>query len=168
MKSLKRYFVKGGLYFFTVVSHNRQPNFCDTTFRAALRSSIERVRVQHPFNIIAWVLLPDHLHCIWTLPQDDAKYSIRWSLIKRSVSFQLRDSDWFRTSGRLWQNRFWEHSIRNEVDLEKHFDYVHFNPVKHGLAEKPSDWEWSTYHRYAKIGYYTDIKGPKDVDVGRE
>jgi len=165
---LRRYYVEGGSYFFTLVSHNRRPIFCDTAFRAALRSSIEHVREQHPFCIVAWVLLPDHLHCIWSLPQDDAKYSIRWSLIKRSVSFQLRDSDWFRETGQLWQNRFREHYIRDEADLEKHFDYVHFNPVKHDFVENPVDWEWSTYHQYAKIGYYTDIKGPKDVDMDRE
>jgi len=141
---------------------------CEPAFRNALRSAIDRVRKHHPFTVVAWALLPDHLHCIWSLPPDDARFSIRWSLIKRSVSYQLKDSNWVREGGSLWQNRFWEHCIRDEKDLARHFDYIHFNPVKHGLVKEPTDWEWSTFHTYEKLGYYGEGRMPKHVDIKGE
>ena len=114
-------------------------------------------------------LLPDHLHCIWTLPESDSNYSVRWKEIKRVFtrgypaqigSGEARNpSREKRGEAAIWQRRFWEHTIRDEVDLARHIDYVHFNPVKHGLVEDTADWPWSSFHRFARTGYYPDNWG---------
>ncbi len=137
----------------------------DKRFRPALRQAILRVKTTMPFESIAWVLLPDHLHTIWQLPEGDANFSARWSMIKRSVTQQYKDllphphnlSRQARREGNLWQRRFWEHLIRDELDLQRHIDYVHYNPVKHGYVSKVADWPYSTFHRYVSDGVY-----PKD------
>lgn len=110
-----------------------------------LRQSIAEVRSSHPFDIVAWVLLPDHLHCIWRLPEGDADYSGRWSAIKRASTRALRMESKDRTphrDGRLWQRRFWEHTIRSERDLMLHVDYIHWNPVRHGVASEVDAWRF--------------------------
>ena len=154
----------GSSYFFTVVAYRRQPILCDEAIRTALRAAIERVRVAHPFVIDAWVMLPDHLHCVWTLPEGDADFSIRWMLIKRWVSVACREgyrrADWVTGSklkhreSTIWQRRFWEHQIRDDLDMKRHVDYVHFNPVKHGQVECVADWPLSTFHRFVQQGIY--------------
>jgi putative transposase len=164
MSRYRRASVAGGCYFFTVVAFRRQPILCDDAVRDALHSAIETVRVLRPFVIDAWVLLPDHLHCIWTLPEGDADFSTRWMMIKRLVSVACRDA-YRRTDlmsdskqkhreSTLWQRRFWEHQIRDDDDFSKHVDYVHFNPVKHGLVGSALEWPYSTFHRYVKEGVY--------------
>lgn len=109
------------------------------------------------------VVTRDHLHCIWTLPPDDADFSIRWAIIKRFVTKQcptLRCDAWMspsklkRKESTIWQRRFWEHQIRDERDYQKHMDYIHYNPVKHGLVNKVADWPYSTFHRYVRLGVY--------------
>lgn len=155
---------KGGTYFFTVVTYRRQTILCDERVRAALREGIKATQLTHPFTIDAWVSLPDHLHTIWTLPPDDADFGIRWALIKRFVTKQcnpeLKRDEWLnpsklkRKESTFWQRRFWEHQIRDESDFQKHIDYIHYNPVKHGLVKKVSDWPYSTFHRYATQGVY--------------
>ena len=153
----------GDTYFFTVVTHLRRPFLCSDNARRDLRASIREVRDTHPFDIDAWALLPDHLHCIWTLPEGDADFSIRWALIKRG--FTRRATDWLeplevcesrkakRESG-VWQRRFWEHKIRDDRDFSAHCDYIHWNPVKHGLVKTPGDWPWTTLHRFVREGVY--------------
>ena len=121
-------------------------------------------RSDWPFQVDAWVLLPDHMHCIWTLPEGDADFSTRWNLIKRRVSKALKDShhnpEWMNVSKSshreliFWQRRFWEHRIRDERDFERHADYIHYNPVKHGLCRHPSEWPYSTVHRFIRKGIY--------------
>ena len=108
------------------------------------------VKSLHPFNIDAWALLPEHLHCIWTLPEGDTDFSKRWGLIKAKFSKELTG----RGTPPVWQNRFWEHLIRDDRDLQTHLDYIHYNPVKHGLVENPKDWPSSTFHRYVEEGFY--------------
>ena len=162
MSNYRRAQAAGGTFFFTVVAYRRQPILCDEPVRAALREAINEVRRSRPFKIDAWVLLPDHLHCIWTLPPDDGDFSLRWSLIKRQVSLavgaQYRRAEWMNESklkhreSTLWQRRFWEHCIRDDEDLRRHVDYLHFNPVKHGLVSRVSDWPHSTFHRFVKAG----------------
>jgi putative transposase len=162
MSHYRRANTKDATYFFTVVTYRRQPLLCDTKVRDALRKAIESVRINRPFKIDAWVLLPDHLHCIWTLPSDDADYAIRWGLIKRSVSLacatDYKRLDWMSASKRkhrestLWQRRYWEHRIRDDQDFTRHVDYIHYNPVKHGLCEQVVDWPYSTFHRYVARG----------------
>jgi putative transposase len=153
----------GTTYFFTVISHRRRPILCDERIRTSLRDAIQAVRTQRPFVIDGWVLLPDHLHCIWTLPNDDSDYSMRWSLIKHHVSYAVRDfyTDGAMTRSRqkhrdaaIWQRRFWEHTIRSDIDMERHMDYIHFNPVRHGYARSAGEWPYSTFRRYVKDGVY--------------
>ena len=122
------------------------------------------VRNQCPFRIDAWVLLLDHLHTILTLPPGDARFALRWQQNKRLVTLRcgerLHQVDWMTESktkhreSTLWQRRYWEHQIRDEADLERHMDYVHFNPVKHGLVKQVSDWPYSSFHRHVEAGMY--------------
>ena len=165
--------VKGGTYFFTVVTYNRIKIFSRSSNVELLRQAFRNVIKRHPFKIDASVLLPDHLHCIWTLPHSDDNYSTRWRLIKSyfSRNFDQRNVGWFEvrnptttTTSRLkkkekpiWQRRFWEHLIRNDEDLRRHVEYIHYNPVKHGLTKAPGNWEYSSFHRYVDQGIY-DVK----------
>ena len=155
----RRLYHAGGTYFFTVVTHQRKPILIDETVRVALRQSILTVREKYPFEILAWVLLPDHMHTIWRLPENDVNFSERWRQIKRQSQYLLGNHV------KLWQNRFWEHLIRDELDFAQHFDYVHFNPVKHGYAAQVADWEFSTFHRCVKQGIYPLSWGGGDVEL---
>lgn len=166
MSRYRRAHVAGACYFFTVVAYRREPILCDDAIRHALREAILSVREQRPFSIDAWVLLPDHLHCIWTLPAGDADYSTRWNIIKRKVSIACANGYKHRgllTRSRrrhrestLWQRRFWEHQIRDEMDFACHVDYIHYNPVKRGLCARVSEWPYSTFHRYVADGIYPE------------
>jgi putative transposase len=152
----------GGCYFFTLVTDRRQPVLTHPDCRHALRRAIISAREQHPFTIEAWVLLPDHLHAIWTLPVNDADFSLRWGKIKASVTRQLRASGLCTDS--IWQKRFWEHEIRDESDYRQHMDYIHYNPVKHGFVQNVSDWPHSTFHRQCLLGTYPKEWG-QDVQI---
>jgi len=164
MSNYRRAAAKGASYFFTLVSYQRRNIFCDQSIRFALRQAIKRVQNKSPFSIDAWVLLPNHMHCIWTLPEGDNNFSQRWSSIKRRVSIEcgqqykqqqlLTESKVKRRESTLWQRRFWEHQIRNQQDFNNHLDYIHYNPVKHNYCYSPSQWQYSTIHRYIKEGYY--------------
>lgn len=153
----------GGTYFFTVVTHNRRNFLCTPENVALLRSVFKKVMARHPFAIEAMVVMPDHLHALWTLPEGDNNYSIRWSLIKREFTRschetckgELSASRIARKEQAVWQHRFWEHEIRDEEDFERHADYIHYNPVKHGMAKIPATWEYSSFHRYVREGIYT-------------
>ncbi len=167
--------VKGGTYFFTVVTFNRVKIFTDPNNVDLLRSAIKEAMQKHPFKIDAFVLLPDHLHCIWSLPQQDSDFSTRWRLIKSYFSRNFDQSNVGWVEGRnptndahsvsrqkkkekpIWQRRFGEHLIRDEKDLNQHVEYIHYNPVKHGLTKAPVDWVYSSFHRYVDKGIY-DIK----------
>ncbi|MFZ6722822.1 REP-associated tyrosine transposase [Undibacterium sp. Ji49W] len=161
MPNYRRSRVSGGSYFFTVTSLRRRPVLTQPALRQALRIAIQQTRISHPFDIDAWVLLPEHLHCIWTLPPDDANFSLRWSMIKRLVSQACAaelgmpvtsTSGTARREAGLWQRRFWEHQIRDDDDFARHVDYIHWNPVKHGLVSRAGDWPYSTFHRYVEQG----------------
>jgi len=162
MSRYRRADTPGATYFFTLVTYRRQPILCDAPIRTALRDAIHEVRTRRPFVVDAWVLLPDHLHCLWTLPPGDADFATRWSQVKRGVSMacgqQYRREAWLTASkmkhreSTLWQRRYWEHQIRNEADFVRHIDYIHYNPVKHGLCQAPSEWPYSTLHRYIEAG----------------
>lgn len=149
MSHYRRANTTGATYFFTIVTFQRRSFLCDDDVRAALRYAIINVRERHSFQIDAWVLLPDHLHAIWTLPPDDADFAMRWQQIKRHVTQQcgqrlhkpqlLNDSKRKHRESTLWQRRYWEHQIRDEADYQCHMDYVHYNPVKHGLVPRAID-----------------------------
>ena len=168
MPEYRRADIPGATYFFTVTTHRRQELLTDPRCRESLRNAIDKVRLEMPFDILAWVLMPDHLHTVWRLPQNDKDFSLRWSLIKQHVT---RDcAAWLprqhlpasrdkRSEGSLWQRRFWEHLIRDETDLSRHLDYIHYNPVKHGYVANAADWPYSTFHRFVKEGTYPEDWG---------
>lgn len=134
------------------------------------------MREKYPFQIDAIVLLPDHIHCIWTLPANDSNYATRWRLIKSYVTkhgashLQLQasrsESRQKRGESNLWQRRFWEHLIRDNADFEQHCDYIHYNPVHHSLCHRVVDWKYSSFHRYVAQGVYPIDWGVKGEFMG--
>lgn len=152
----------GGTFFFTVVTHKRRELLCEPDNVDILRDAFTYVKKRHPFEIDAFVLLPEHLHCIWTLPDGDLDFSKRWRLIKsnftRGCDAKYKNAPSHSRQSKkeqaIWQRRFWEHRIRDDEDMKRHVEYIHYNPVKHGLAKSPVDWEHSSFHRYVKDGFY--------------
>ena len=147
MPYYRRAYVAGGTYFFTVNLRDRSRCLL-VDYIDDLRTSFRDVRRKYPFRIDAVVVLPEHLHCVWTLPPNDADFSTRWRLIKTRFMRAISRSD-------VWQRRFWEHSIGNERDLIAHLDYIHFNPVKHRHVTRPIDWPHSSFHRFVATGMYS-------------
>jgi putative transposase len=156
MVQYRRNFVAGGSFFFTAALADRQARHL-VDHAGSLRDAFRTCRRERPFTVDAIVVLPDHLHVIWTLPVDDADFSGRWRRIKSLFSRKVASVDpGVRpdASGeyRLWQRRFWEHTIRDDQDFERHADYIHFNPVKHGLVARVRDWPLSSFHRFVREG----------------
>jgi len=149
----RRAYVAGGCYFFTATLANRKSDLLVQHIET-LRAAIKTVKERHPFTIDAMVVLPDHLHCIWTLPEDDCDYAKRWALIKIFFSKKLPKTERVNTSRvqkgerGIWQRRFWEHVIRDERDYLNHIEYIHNNPVKHGYTSNAQDWPYSTIHKF--------------------
>jgi putative transposase len=160
MPDYRRLRIPGGTYFFTVNLLERYPNDLLVRHVDELRNAVRRVRRRHPFHIDAWVVLPDHLHTVWTLPPGDDDYANRWRAIKQHFSRALADTErrsdvrWRRHERGIWQRRFWEHAVRDDADFAAHIDYVHINPLKHGYVERVRDWPFSTFHRYVRSGIY--------------
>jgi len=178
MTNYRRAYVAGGSYFFTVVTHHRRRFLCHPTARAILRQSLLDVRRRWPLRIDAIVLLPDHLHCVWTLPDGDADFSTRWNQIKGQFT-----KTWLAGGGMevtpsasrskrrergVWQRRLFEHCCRDEDDFRRCVDYVHVNPLKHGLVDRVVDWPWSSFHRYVRLGEYSQEWGTVDEWYGDE
>jgi putative transposase len=151
--------VLGGSYFFTVNLLDRNSNLMVAQV-ALLREAVRQVRDKRPFHIDAWSILPDHLHAVWTLPAGDADFSGRWKAIKIAFAKRIPKTECLsavrtRKGERgVWQRRFWEHTIRDDRDYAAHMDYVHINPVKHGLVARVSDWPYSSFHRLVRQGVY--------------
>ncbi len=166
----KRSNTPGATYFFTVVTHERRKILCLGENPQLLKKALETVKDRHPFTIDAIVLLPDHLHCIWTLPTDDDDFSNRWMLIKSAFTRTCQNpfqsvaskSKVMKRERNVWQRRFWEHQIRDDEDRQRHADYIHYNPAKHGYASSPLAWRYSSFHRYVKAGVYYPEWGLKD------
>ena len=157
MRNWKRLRVAGGTYFFTVVTAGREPCFGDPLHVRRLGDALRQTRASHPFTMDALVVLPDHLHCIWTLPAHDPDYSLRWELVKKRCSAGLREISPLMAGRRIWQPRFWEHRIRDEGDLRRHLDYIHYNPVKHGHVANPGTWPYSSFGRFVRARVYSAI-----------
>lgn len=147
----------GGTFFFTVNLEDRSSDLLTAnidTLRLAFRQVVSR----HPFRIDAIVILPDHLHAIWTLQENDRDFSTRWALIKAGFSRSLPLFEGVSASRRkkrersIWQRRFWEHRVRDDGDFARHVDYIHWNPVKHGHVTRAVDWSYSIIHRYIRRG----------------
>jgi putative transposase len=157
MPNYIRAHVAGGTYFFTVALAERSGHLL-TQHIDLLRNAFRDERRAHPFAVDAIVVLPDHLHCLWTLPPGDDDFSSRWRRIKAAFSSGLPKVE-RRSASRvmkgergIWQRRFWEHTIRDQCDFDRHVDYIHFNPVKHGLVVRVADWPFSSFHRYVARG----------------
>lgn len=162
MSNYRRMRIAGGCWFFTVNLYDRHSDLLIRHI-AELRLAVRKVKQRHPFEINAWVILPDHMHCIWTLPSNDCDFSLRWQEIKKTFTASLSCK-----KKTVWQKRFWEHCIRDERDYEAHMNYVYINPLKHGLVNKVSDWPYSSFHRDVKRGLYTIdwAGGVEDMDAG--
>ena len=168
MSHYRRAFVPGGCYFFTVVTSRRRTLFHDADNIALLRRALAWTKARRPFAIDAIVVLPDHLHCIWRLPDADADFSGRWRAIKQYVSKRIPAPVSSRGEKSIWQRRFWEHVIRDEDDWRRHVDYIHFNPVRHGLAAAPELWPYSSYPTAVEKGWYTPGWGRTEPDELRD
>ena len=168
--------VQGGSYFFTVVTNQRQKILCHPDNIQLLRQSFRHVLNRYPFIIDAIVILPDHIHSVWTLPINDCDYSTRWRLIKSYFSrhcdrkFQglVNLSRQSKKERGFWQRRFWEHQIQDEKDFNCHLDYIHYNPVRHGLVKAPQEWQYSSFHRYVQNKYYDLTWGANEEIILRD
>ena len=155
MSHYRRSHAEGATYFFTLTLADRKSALL-TAEMERLRNAYRVVQSKYPFETVAICVLPDHLHAIWQLPKGDADFGSRWSLIKRTFSAGLpaspnrSESKARKREKGIWQRRFWEHQIRDDLDLQRHVDYVHYNPVKHGLVRQAKDWPYSSFHLYVK------------------
>ncbi|HAI13918.1 MAG TPA: transposase [Phycisphaerales bacterium] len=160
MPNYRRWRQSGGSYFFTLALADRSQSLL-LDHIALLRDAFATVQQRYPFRMDATVILPEHLHCIWTLPVSDIDYSTRWRQIKSMFSRGIKANE-SRSPSRIrkkergiWQRRFWEHMLRDENDMNQHIDYIHFNPVKHGYVNRPVDWQHSSLHRFIENGILT-------------
>jgi len=152
------------MFFFTLVTTGRRPLFATATARHLLHDAIEKTRAERPWDMEAIVLLPDHLHMLWCLPEGDVDYSGRIAAMKKRFTraYVLHGAPEVAVSSGqrrhrlrgVWQRRFWEHAIRDARDLKMHLDYIHLNPVKHGLVVRPVAWKWSSFRRFVENGEY--------------
>ena len=175
----RRAVIPGGSFFFTLVTAERRPLLASDAAIDNLRRAFATVRAKRPFNVDAIVILPDHLHCIWTLPPGDVDFATRWRLVKTWFTKHYDPAECGLPDGArvnvhkqsVWQHRYWEHALRDEADFTRHVEYIHFNPVKHGLVASASAWQYSSFHRYVAAGLYPADWGNDvpDIDgVGHE
>jgi putative transposase len=161
MTDYRRSAIAGATYFFTVNTADRDASLL-VEHVELLREAFRSARHRHPFTIEAIVVMPDHLHTIWTMPRGDSDFAIRWMLIKTDFSRRLPRGERISASRvrkrerGIWQRRYWEHVIRDEDDFMRHVDYIHFNPVKHGYVEDVADWPYSSFHRMVRLGFYPE------------
>ena len=166
----RRVFVPGGTYFFTLVTYQRRSIFFSPPAIDMLQNAIHYTNNRMPFSTVASVILPDHLHVIWSLPPESSDYSTRWRLIKSHFTrhwcneeiLSENTSRLHKGEKDIWQRRFWEHLIRDENDLSCHVEYIHFNPVKHGFASSPLQWKYSSFGDYVRNGIYPPDWGEVD------
>jgi putative transposase len=169
MPNYRRAYIPGGTFFLTLVTYQRQPLFAQPENVVLLRQAVATVRAEFSFEIVGAVVLLEHLHFIWTLPPEDSNYSQRVGRIKVLFTRALKSKQLAnealpisRSKHReqdVWQRRFWEHTIRNENDLRNCLNYIHYNPVKHGLVSCPHLWQYSSFNKWVKQEYYSDDWG---------
>ena len=169
MPNYRRANFAGGTFFFTVVLADRSSNLL-TEEIDRLRQVYRAVQERRRFETIAICVLPDHVHAIWTLPEQDQDFASRWNLIKGGFSRGLdarprSRSKVARREKGIWQRRYWEHAIRDDADLERHVDYIHFNPVKHGHVTRGADWPHSSFHRFVERGLLAPDWGGEIKDI---
>lgn len=172
MTEYRRFQHAGATWFFTVNLVERHGNRLLTDQIDLLRMAFAHVKARHPYEIDAIVILPEHLHCILTLPAGDSDFSVRWGLIKAYFSRHIAKGERISNSREkrgergLWQRRFWEHLIRDEADYRQHIDYIHWNPVKHGWVQCVKNWPYSSFHGYVRRGLYPENWGG-DIDLSK-
>jgi len=164
MSDYRRYFVPGGMYFFTVATYGRRPILTTNHGRKFLHDAVDKILAKRPFRLFATVLLPDHWHLVMQLPSDDVNYSIRLKRIKEEFTrswlaaglseAMVTDSQQLKGERGIWQPRFWEHTVEDEKDLERCVDYIHWNPRRHDLVQRVRDYRWSSFHRFVEAGQY--------------
>ncbi|HMW72287.1 MAG TPA: transposase [Cellvibrionaceae bacterium] len=161
MSVYRRNYVLGGTYFFTVNLLDRNSTLL-VDYIDTLRTAVAEVKQRQPFLIDAWVVLPEHMHAVWTLPENDADYSGRWREIKKAFNRRIPPRELLSPARQkqkergIWQRRFWEHTIRSDADYRHHVDYVHLNPLKHRLVKQVKDWPHSSFHHHVKKGTYPE------------
>jgi putative transposase len=175
MTNYRRFYAPGATWFFTVNLAYREENHLLLENIDLLRMAFYEVKKRHPFTIDAIVIMPNHLHCLWTLPPDDLDYSNRWGQIKGYFSRHINKGERLTTSRSkrrergLWQRRFWAHLITDQDDFNIHADYIHWNPVKHGWVNQVADWQYSSFHKFVRLGIYPATWGCTekfDLDAG--
>jgi putative transposase len=174
MPQYRRAYIPNATIFLTLVTYERRPLFTIPESITHLRLALNTVLVEMPFQFVAGIVLPDHLHFLWTLPENDCNYSQRIGRMKVLFTQALRGKRALPTTvppsrqkhreSNVWQRRFWEHTIRDETDLQRHFDYLHYNPVKHGLVNCPHEWEISSFHRWVQLGVHNADWGCRGID----
>ncbi|MRR29543.1 transposase [bacterium] len=153
MPNYRRVYIPGGTYFFTVRTYDHKQFLTSELARTSLRTAFDQTKAHYPFEILAISLLPDHIHTIWTLPEGDSDFSIRWRFLKATFSrcykagggieYDVSRSRRRRREVGYWERRFWEHVITDEEDLHRIMEYIYLNPVKHGYVNDPEDWDWT-------------------------
>ena len=172
LPNYRRNYVPGGTYFFTCLTYGRRPILTTNLGRRCLKEAIQAIARDHPFTVLAIVLLPDHWHTVWTLPPGDDRYPLRWMRIKEEFTkawLAEGGSELPQTPSRakhrqrgVWHKRYWEHTVRDEADLERCVNYIHWNPCKHKLVSRVRDWKWSSFHRFVREGEYDLNWGTSD------
>jgi putative transposase len=154
MSEYRRFYQPGGSYFFTIVTHQRTEILSLPDNITRLKSAFDKVMGKYSFIMEAFVILPDHVHCLWRMPSGDSNYSLRWRLIKGYFSAGFNHPVNHRGEKEIWQRHFWEHLLRDEEDWKKHMDYIHYNPVKHGYVKSPGEWLHSSFRQAVQDGLY--------------
>jgi putative transposase len=164
MPNYQRAYVPGGTFFLTVATYERRPLFADAANVERLRRAVRKVKQELPFDFVAAVVLPDHFHFLWTLPEGDSEYPKRIGRIKVEFTHSLRGVDALpvhvsasrrrHRESDVWHRRYWEHTVRDEHDFEMHLDYIHYNPVKHGLCRCPHQWPYPSFRKWVARGVY--------------
>jgi putative transposase len=157
MRNVRRYYVPNAFVFISAVTRHRRPVFDEDRWVKLLFETMRSAQEIHPFHLLAYAILPDHLHWLMRTSEEVTDSQVMHS-IKRNYTRNYKAARGITTSLSLWQDRFWDHVVRDEDDLWRHFDYIHYNPVKHGLVSCPADWPWSSYpfwleHEYYEIGW---------------
>jgi len=154
MPDFRRYYVPNAIVFITGVTRDRIHHFESADNVTLLFETMRRVQSIHPFRLLAYTIMPDHFHWLMRADNEAGNFSVVLHSIKRNYTINYKKVHGITTPMNVWQPRFWDHVIRDERDFNNHFDYIHWNPVKHGGTQKPGDWPHSTYRHWLERGYY--------------
>jgi len=154
MPDYRRFYIPNSITFITCVTRDRYPYLKSKSDIDLFFSTLARVKEIKPFELMAYVVLPDHFHWLMKVDQSSGNFSKVMHSIKRNFTQNYKQAHNVQKSISIWQRGFWDHVIRDERDLEIHLDYIHWNPIKHGCVNKPSNWPYSTYRDWEGMGIY--------------